>query len=174
MAQLPVKSPRIDPRFAPFRLEIRPSKIHRLGVYAAERIPANRKVIEYTGERLNRWQAKQRDSKRFTYLFAVDDYWTLDGAVNGSGAEIINHSCDPNLVSRVMKGHILYMSLRVDPAGRGIDRRLQLHEEWGRPYPLRLRVEAVPGHHGDIGEVGSDTLPGRTLLPCSPPEGTRP
>ena len=113
MAQLPVKSPRIDPRFAPFRLEIRPSKIHRLGVYAAERIPANRKVIEYTGERLNRWQAKQRDSKRFTYLFAVDDYWTLDGAVNGSGAEIINHSCDPNLVSRVMKGHILYMSLRV-------------------------------------------------------------
>jgi SET domain-containing protein len=113
MAQLPVKSPRIDTRFTPFRLKIRPSKIHRLGVYAAQRIPANRKVIEYTGERLNRWQAKQRDSKRFTYLFAVDDYWTLDGAVNGSGAEIINHSCDPNLVSRVMKGHILYMSLRV-------------------------------------------------------------
>ena len=108
-----ITSPARDPRFAPFRLEIRPSKIHRLGVYAAERIPANRKVIEYTGERLNRWQAKQRDSKRFTYLFAVDDYWTLDGAVNGSGAEIINHSCDPNLVSRVMKGHILYMSLRV-------------------------------------------------------------
>src|SRR5687768_1163482 len=105
MVQLPVKSPRIDPRFTPFRLEIRPSKIHRLGVYAVERIPASRKVIEYTGERLNRWQASQRDSKRFTYLFAVDDYWTLDGAVNGSGAEIINHSCDPNLVSRVMKGH---------------------------------------------------------------------
>jgi len=113
MAQLPVKSPRIDPRFASFRMEIRPSKIHRFGVYALERIPGNRKVIEYTGERLNRLQARRRDSKRFTYLFAVDDYWTLDGAVNGSGAEIINHSCDPNLVSRVMKGHILYMSLRV-------------------------------------------------------------
>ena len=112
MAQLPVKSPRIDPRFAAYRMEIRPSKIHRFGVYALERIPANRKVIEYTGERLNRLQAKRRDNKRFTYLFAVDDYWTLDGAVNGSGAEIINHSCDPNLVSRVMKGHILYMSLR--------------------------------------------------------------
>ena len=102
MAQLPVKSPRIDPRFASFRMEIRPSKIHRFGVYALERIPGNRKVIEYTGERLNRLQARRRDSKRFTYLFAVDDYWTLDGAVNGSGAEIINHSCDPNLVSRVM------------------------------------------------------------------------
>jgi uncharacterized protein len=32
--------------------------------------------------------------------------------VGGSGAEIINHSCDPNLISRIMKGHILYMSLR--------------------------------------------------------------
>ena len=42
----------------------------------------------------------------------MDAYWTLDGAVGGSGAEIINHSCDPNLVSRVMKGHVLYISLR--------------------------------------------------------------
>lgn len=107
-----IRKPRIDPRFTCYAMEIRPSKIHRFGVYAAQRIPANRKVIEYTGERLNRMQAKQRDGKHLTYLFAVDDYWTLDGSVNGSGAEIINHSCDPNLVSRVMKGHILYMSLR--------------------------------------------------------------
>ena len=47
-----------------------------------------------------------------TYLFQLDDKWTLDGAVGGSGAEIINHSCEPNLISRIMKGHILYMSLR--------------------------------------------------------------
>jgi SET domain-containing protein len=95
-----------------FRIEIRPSKIHRYGVYALERIPANRKVIEYTGERLNRLQASQRSEGDYTYLFAVDNYWTLDGAVNGSGAEIINHCCEPNLISRVMKGHVLYMSLR--------------------------------------------------------------
>jgi SET domain-containing protein len=36
----------------------------------------------------------------------------MDGSVGGSGAEIINHSCDPNLVSRIMRGHVLYMSLR--------------------------------------------------------------
>lgn len=108
----PVESPAIDPRFACFKLEIRTSRIHRYGVYAGERIPANRKVIEYTGLRLNRRQAKERDHGHLTYLFAVDPYWTLDGAVGGSGAEIINHSCDPNLISRVMKGHILYMSLR--------------------------------------------------------------
>lgn len=111
MASSLVKTPRIDPRYACFKLFIRRSKIHRYGVYAGEPIPANRKVIEYTGERLNRKQAKQRDGE-YTYLFAVDAYWTIDGAVGGSGAEIINHSCAPNLISRIMRGHILYMSLR--------------------------------------------------------------
>jgi uncharacterized protein len=69
-------------------------------------------VIEYTGTRLNRKQAAAVESGEYTYLFAVDDYWTLDGARGGSGAEIINHSCEPNLISRVMKGHVLYMSVR--------------------------------------------------------------
>lgn len=116
MAEL-IRVPRIDPRFACFRLIIRRSRIHRYGVYAGEPIPANRKVIEYTGERVNRKEAKRRGEGAHTYLFAVDDYWTLDGAVGGSGAEIINHSCEPNLISRVMKGHVLYMSLRAIPKG---------------------------------------------------------
>ncbi len=108
----PVQAPRIDPEYACFDIVIRRSKIHRYGVYANERIPANRKVIEYTGLRLNRKQAAAVDGGKYTYLFAVDDYWTLDGARGGSGAEIINHSCEPNLISRVMKGHVLYMSQR--------------------------------------------------------------
>src|SRR5579863_7022415 len=112
-----VKAPRLDEKFACFELEIRRSKIHRYGVFAGQRIPANRKVIEYTGQRLNRKQAKIRGDGDFTYLFAVDPYWTLDGAVGGSGAEIINHSCSPNLVSRIMKGHVLYMSLRTIKPG---------------------------------------------------------
>jgi SET domain-containing protein len=112
-----VEAPAIDQRYACFRLKIKKSRIHRYGVYAAERIPPNRKVLEYTGERLNRYQAKRRDRGDVTYLFAVDAYWTIDGAVGGSGAEIINHSCEPNLISRVMKGHILYLRLRTIEPG---------------------------------------------------------
>jgi SET domain-containing protein len=107
-----VHRPRIDPRFACFKLAIRKSKIHRFGVYAVERIPANRKVIEYTGERINRQETKRRGEGEYTYLFTLDNYWTIDGAFGGSGAEIINHCCEPNLITRIMKGHILYMSLR--------------------------------------------------------------
>ena len=112
MARTPIPSPRIDPRYGCFGLSIRRSRIHRYGVYAAEAIPANRKVIEYTGERITAAEAKIRDVGGFTYLFELDEKTTIDGAVGGSGAEIINHSCDPNLISRVMKGHILYISLR--------------------------------------------------------------
>jgi SET domain-containing protein len=112
MATKLVRFPRIDERHACFRLQIRESKIHRFGVYACERIPPNRKVIEYTGERINRLETKRRGSGRFTYLFALDSYWTLDGAVGGSGAEIINHCCEPNLRTSIMRGHILYISKR--------------------------------------------------------------
>jgi uncharacterized protein len=112
-----VKAPVINDKFTSFKLVIQRSKIHRYGVFAGQRIPANRKVIEYTGKRLNRKDAKYRGDGDYTYLFAVDNYWTLDGAVGGSGAEIINHSCDPNLVSRIMRGHVLYMSLRTIKPG---------------------------------------------------------
>lgn len=116
----PVRRPRIDPKFAGYKLSIRKSKIHRYGVYAEQRIPANRKVIEYTGERLNRRETKRRGEGEYTYLFTLDKYWTLDGAFGGSGAEIINHSCEPNVVSRIMQGHIIYMSLRTIEPGEEI------------------------------------------------------
>ena|SRR5579863_4616991 len=113
MATPLVKSPVIDPRYACFRLSIRESRIHRRGVYALERIPPRRKVIEYTGERISRRETARRGQGDITYLFTLDNYWTIDGAFGGSGAEIINHSCDPNLYTWIFKGHILYMSKRI-------------------------------------------------------------
>jgi uncharacterized protein len=110
--------PRIDPKYANFNLKLAPSKIHRWGVYAGEPIPANRKVIEYTGQKISRKETKLRaHSNNLIYLFTLDAYWTIDGAVDGSGAEYINHSCEPNLAARIVKGHIIYMSAR--PIKRG-------------------------------------------------------
>jgi len=95
-------------------MKARYSKIHGWGVYALEDIPARRKVIEYTGEKINRKETKRRSELQNDkiYLFTLNDYWTLDGTVGGSGAEFINHSCDPNLTTVIMRGHILYISAR--------------------------------------------------------------
>ena len=59
-----VRNPKINPDYVSYKLEIRSSKIHRFGVYALENIPANRKVIEYTGKRLNRKQEKRTQKNR--------------------------------------------------------------------------------------------------------------
>lgn len=131
-----LSTPVIDPRHAAFKLYTRPSKIHRWGVYAGENIPARRKVIEYTGERINRKETKRRSEEqaRMIYLFTLDNYWTLDGAVGGSGAEYINHSCDPNIVTVIRQGHILYMSKR--PIRKG--------EELTVDYHFSKDIEEVP------------------------------
>jgi SET domain-containing protein len=126
-----VIEPTIDPAFACFRLVARRSRIHCWGVFAAEPIPAQRKVIEYTGERISRREIKRRGEGPLIYLFEIDSYWCVDGAVGGSGAELINHSCDPNLYSTVLKGHVIYMSRRAIRTGEEltVDYRFAKHME---------------------------------------------
>ena len=103
-------TPTINRRYARFRLRVRRSQIHRWGVCAGEAIPPGRKVLEYTGEKINRSEKKRREDSK--YLFELDSYWTIDGGAGGSGAEFVNHSCNPNLVTRILRGHILYFSRR--------------------------------------------------------------
>jgi uncharacterized protein len=127
--------PSINSKLACFKLRLGKSKIHRWGVYAAEPIPKARKIIEYTGERISRRETKRRcDEREFNYLFTLDAYWTLDGSVGGSGAEFINHSCDPNCEARIVRGHILYYARRdINPG-----------EELTVDYHFDAKVEKVP------------------------------
>jgi len=107
------------PGASQFRLKIRRSEIHRVGVFAAQKIPPGRKVIEYAGERVSIQEALRRlrkiwarkGSKHF-YLMRLNRYWCVDGAVAGVGGQWINHSCDPNLAPRRNHGHVLLFSTR--------------------------------------------------------------
>ncbi len=130
-----MSTPQLDPAHSSFKLKLARSRIHRWGVYAAEPIPAYRKVIEYTGEKISRKETKRRadSNSHLIYLFTLDSYWTIDGAVGGSGAEYINHSCDPNLAARITNGHILYFSCR--PIKKG--------EELTIDYRFDKKVERV-------------------------------
>ncbi|HEX4276413.1 MAG TPA: SET domain-containing protein-lysine N-methyltransferase [Bryobacteraceae bacterium] len=132
----PEPTPTINEKYANFGLEVRPSKIHRWGVYALENIPARRKVMEYTGERISRVETRRRSDEqaRMIYLFTLDNYWTLDGSVGGSGAQFINHCCDPNIKTVIVKGHILYMSCRTIRKG----------EELTVDYHFAKDIEEIP------------------------------
>jgi len=129
---------KVDPQIARFRLAVRPSRIHRWGLYAEEDIPAGRKVIEYTGERISRRESKRRSGRKLHYFFRLDKYWKVDGAVGGSGAQYINHSCDPNVVARHIEGRIFYFSKR----------RIQPGEELLLDYRFSKYAPKVPCHCG--------------------------
>ena len=127
-------APSVDPKYACFKLRVAPSKIHRWGLYADELIPARRKIIEYTGERISRRETKKRAERPLNYIFTLDSYWAIDGSVGGSGAEYINHCCEPNTFASIRKGHILYMSART----------IQPGEELTIDYHFAKDVERVP------------------------------
>ena len=87
----------INPRLASFRLHVGRSPVHGFGVFADEVIPAGKRIIEYAGERIGASRSGAPvEAKQASYLFRLDSYWRIDGAVGGSGAEFVNHSCDPN------------------------------------------------------------------------------
>ena len=107
----------IDPHLTPFRLRIARSRLHRLGVFACEPIPARRKVMEYTGEKIPMAEALRRLTRGNEYIFRLDKHWTIDGRVQGGGAQFLNHSCASNLYVRRGPRHILLMSRRPIRAG---------------------------------------------------------
>jgi SET domain-containing protein len=128
------EKPFLDPTKACFQLKLKRSKIHRWGIFAGEFIPKRRKIIEYTGEKISRRETKLRAERPLNYIFTLSAYWSIDGSVGGSGAQYINHSCDPNCYAWVFKGHILYMSLR----------DIQPGEELTIDYHFDKDVEKVP------------------------------
>ena len=114
----------ITPRSAPDDerpFEIRESPIQGLGAFATRRIPAGVRLIEYAGERLTPAQADARypdepGERHHTFLFAIDDAWVVDAAVDGNDARWINHSCEPNCDAVVDDGRIWIETIRdVEP-----------------------------------------------------------
>ena len=84
------------------RLVVKNSRIHGRGVYAARKLKAGERVIEYRGERITWKEADRRppsdpNDPYHTFYFALDDGKTvIDAGFGGNSARWINHSCDPN------------------------------------------------------------------------------
>lgn len=98
-----------------FELDIKPSKIHGLGLFAGEDIPWGKRVIIYAGERIGEreYQRRERfyDSVGYTRMFALDDDTTIDALVGGNPSCFINHSVKPNMGVLRENGEIYFYSL---------------------------------------------------------------
>ncbi len=103
---------------------VRNSRIHGRGVFAKKNIPAGARVIEYVGERLTKAQAYKRadipldrhkeDDKIYgaVYIFELNKRYDIDGDVPYNTARYINHACDPNCETDIIRGRIWVIALK--------------------------------------------------------------
>jgi SET domain-containing protein len=80
---------------------VRRSPLHGNGVFAARKIPAGTRILEYTGERISPKEADRRHPTNpndpfHTFFFSLTSGKVIDGGVDGNDARWINHSCEPN------------------------------------------------------------------------------
>jgi SET domain-containing protein len=126
-------------------LTVRRSRFHGRGVFATQGIPADTRVLEYTGERISHVEAAvryddERAPRAHTLLFAVDRSTVIDGGVGDGIARYINHSCAPNCEAFVEDRRIFIETVRDVAAGAELtyDYRLRrpqpLPRDWRRRY----------------------------------------
>jgi SET domain-containing protein len=76
------------------------SKLHGHGVFAAEPITKNTRIIDYAGELIPNSRSSAREARYLKegciWVFRVNRRWSRDAGVGGNIARFINHSCTPN------------------------------------------------------------------------------
>lgn len=82
------------------RITRRRSKLHGFGVFAAEPINKNKRIIDYAGELIHNSKSSPREIKYLKqgciWVFRINRAWSRDAGVGGNIARFINHSCTPN------------------------------------------------------------------------------
>lgn len=100
------------------RIEVRDSAIHGRGVVALTPIAKGKKIVEYTGERIDWDEALRRhphDPKQpnHTFYFHLDTGQVIDALHGGNSSRWINHSCDPNCeAEETPEGRVFIKALR--------------------------------------------------------------
>jgi hypothetical protein len=114
--------------------EVRHSRVHGYGVFAARRIRRGTTVIEYLGDRVSHDEADARyedkdPNDNHTFLFTVDSKIVIDGGVRGNEARFINHGCDPNCASTTQKKRIYVEAIRTIQPGEELAYDYQIERD---------------------------------------------
>ncbi|MBU6210655.1 MAG: SET domain-containing protein-lysine N-methyltransferase [Gammaproteobacteria bacterium] len=146
-------------------IQVRNSKIHGKGIFAAKRIPKGTRIIEYIGERISHQEADARyadhdPNDNHTFLFIVDRKTVIDGGRKGNAARYINHSCDGNCESAIAERRVFIDAVRDIPKG----------EELGYDYEIGRDKNDPP----NVDEIyacrcGSPKCRGTMLWPAKRP-----
>lgn len=102
---------------------VKRSNIHSRGVFAKRDIPEGTRIIEYVGEKVTKAESDRRadlplsknadnEEHGAVYIFTLNKRYDIDGYVPYNTARFINHSCEPNCESDIIRGKIWIIALR--------------------------------------------------------------
>ena len=120
----------------------RKSAVHGDGVFAAEAITKNTRIIDYAGELVRNGPGLDEREEEYLrqgciWVFRVNRVWSRDANVEGNIARFINHSCTPNCYFQVVDKTIWIR------AGRNIRRGEELTYDYrtigDKTIPCRCR-----------------------------------
>jgi uncharacterized protein len=98
------------------RLVRRRSSISGWGVYAAQPIEEDARIVEYKGELVTQvegWRREQRYLPRHRiWIFNINERWARDAAFGGNIARYINHACRPNCYTDIVGRHVWVFASR--------------------------------------------------------------
>ena len=102
---------RTDPQ--KFAVRVAPSRIDGQGAFAAEAIPARRKIGEIRGEAISVREARRR-AKGVARIMIVElsERRAIDASHSADPLRYTNHSCRPNAVLRIRQGRVEFYAMR--------------------------------------------------------------
>lgn len=110
-------------------------------MFATERIPKNKRIIHYAGEKITQRESREREdrylAKGHIWCFTLNRRWVIDGSVGGNMARYINHSCTPNCYAQIADGVIWIRAARtIDP---GEELTYDYHTDGSKTIQCRCR-----------------------------------
>jgi SET domain-containing protein len=125
------------------RIVRRRSRLHGWGVFAAEVIPKNKRIIDYAGEKVSNRESLARERRYLKrgeiWCFKLNRLSVRDAAVGGNIARFINHSCTPNCYTQVIGDTIWIRAARTIPRGA------ELTYDYNTDGEQKIRCRCRPG-----------------------------
>ncbi|WP_438480399.1 SET domain-containing protein [Oleiharenicola lentus] len=139
----------------PDNVRLARSGLHGYGLFAADFIAQETKIIEYVGQRVTKAQAWKIEEQRLAklargedgavYTFDISKRWDLDGDFPWNHARRVNHSCDGNCESLDFSGRIWLVARRDIAPGEELTFDYGFpFSEW-RGHPCRCGTQECAG-----------------------------
>jgi SET domain-containing protein len=113
-------APAVAPRPGPQKYAVRvaASRIDGQGAFAAEAVPARRKIGEIRGESITVREARRR-AKGAARIMIVElsETRAIDASNSTDPLRFTNHSCRPNAVLRIRQGRVEFYAMRAVAVG---------------------------------------------------------